>query len=229
MINKTKWGFATMTALTLMFSQGAGAVTQAFAADGTTAAQTQNATTTNTGSAINTASGTTTASTDTTTQQKAGLLPDNFFYFVKIMVEKINLAFTSNDTEKAKLLSKYTAERIAEANALIKKGETDKAAETLQTAIDQQDQAISLTNGTSTTTSDSATATTDQTSGTATGSDETATTDQTSGTTTGSDETATTTDQTSGTTTGSDEAATTTDQTSGTTTGSDQTATTTDQ
>ncbi|HET6872033.1 MAG TPA: DUF5667 domain-containing protein, partial [Sporolactobacillaceae bacterium] len=170
MINKVKWGFATMTALTLMFSQGAGAVTQAFAADGTTA-QTQTATTTsgtstqvptstttsgtstNSGSAINPTSGATTGSD--TQQVKAGILPDNFFYFVKMMIEKIDLAFASNDKEKAKLLSNYAAERIAEANALIKKGETDKAAETLQQAIDQQKQALSLSNPTSTSASTS--------------------------------------------------------------------------
>jgi hypothetical protein len=221
MINKTKWGFATMTALTLMFSQGAGAVTQAFAADGTTAqtstqtTTTNTGTSTNTGSALNTTSGST---TDSTSQAKAGILPDNFFYFVKLMVEKIDLAFTSNDKEKAKLLSQYAAERIAEANALIQKGETAQAAQALQKAIDQQEQAVSLNNPTTTGTSDPTKTTTGDatttpaTSGTATSTP--ATSDQSSATNQGSP-VGTTVGGTSGT-----------DQTSGTTTVSDPTTTT---
>jgi hypothetical protein len=234
MINKTKWGFATMTALTLMFSQGAGAVTQAFAADGTTA-QTQTTTTntgssTNTGSALNPTTGSTTPSTSAT-QTHAGLLPDNFFYFVKLMVEKIDLAFTSNDAAKAKLLSQFAAERIAEANALIQKGETDQAAQALQKAIDQQEQAVSLTNPTTTNTSDPTNATSGNTTATTTSGDaSTATTSGDATTTTApsnqSSPTSTTTDQGSAVGTTSGTTTTGTNQTAGTTTVSNPTTTT---
>lgn len=66
------------------------------------------------------------------------LVPGDFFYFVKIMAEKIRLAVTVDDYKEAKLLANYAAERISEANALIADGKTDEAKDTLQKAVDQQ-------------------------------------------------------------------------------------------
>ncbi|OLS37839.1 DUF5667 domain-containing protein [Bacillus sp. MRMR6] len=69
------------------------------------------------------------------------LVPGDFFYFVKTMTEKIRLAFTFNDYKEAELLAEFTAERIAEANALIAEGQTEEAEALLQKAIETQEQA----------------------------------------------------------------------------------------
>jgi hypothetical protein len=69
------------------------------------------------------------------------LVPGDFFYFVKTMTEKIRLAFTFNDYDEAQLLAEFTAERIAEANALIAEGKTEEAEALLQKAIQSQEQA----------------------------------------------------------------------------------------
>ncbi|WP_025028540.1 DUF5667 domain-containing protein [Caldalkalibacillus mannanilyticus] len=77
--------------------------------------------------------------------QKPSLIPGDFFYFVKVMFEKIQVAISSNDYEKAKLLAHFAQERIAEANALIQAGETELAEQTLQEAIAHQERSLQLT------------------------------------------------------------------------------------
>lgn len=72
---------------------------------------------------------------ETSTQEGPSLLPGDFFYFIKIAMEKIQLAFTSDDKKEAELLAVYTAERISEAEKLLKDGEEEKAVETIQNAI----------------------------------------------------------------------------------------------
>ncbi|WP_040204203.1 DUF5667 domain-containing protein [Neobacillus jeddahensis] len=69
------------------------------------------------------------------------LVPGDFFYFVKIMTEKIRLAITADDYKEAKLLAEFSAERIAEANVLFADGKADEAAELLKEAIATQEQA----------------------------------------------------------------------------------------
>jgi hypothetical protein len=69
------------------------------------------------------------------------LVPGDFFYFVKTMTEKIRLAYTFNDYKEAQLLAEFTAERIAEANALIAEGKTEEAEALLQKAVETQEQA----------------------------------------------------------------------------------------
>lgn len=64
------------------------------------------------------------------------LLPGDFFYFVKTTLEKIKLALTIDDVEEAKLLATYSAERLAEAEALFASGEQDKALEAIKNALD---------------------------------------------------------------------------------------------
>lgn len=81
---------------------------------------------------------------DTTVQEDAeapSLIPGDFFYFVKLMTEKVRLAFTFDDYKEAQLLADFAAERIAEANALIAEGKTDEATKLLQAAITTQDEA----------------------------------------------------------------------------------------
>jgi hypothetical protein len=69
------------------------------------------------------------------------LVPGDFFYFVKLMAEKVRLAFTFNDYKEAKLLAEFAAERISEANVLIADGKTAEAEELLKEAISTQENA----------------------------------------------------------------------------------------
>ncbi len=64
------------------------------------------------------------------------LVPGDLFYFVKIAFEKIQLAFTVDDVKEAKLLAKFSAERLAEAEALFAEGNDDEALETIKKALE---------------------------------------------------------------------------------------------
>lgn len=64
------------------------------------------------------------------------LVPGDLFYFVKIAFEKIQLAFTFDDAKEAKLLAEFSAERIAEAEALFKEGKDTEALETIKKALE---------------------------------------------------------------------------------------------
>lgn len=79
------------------------------------------------------------------------LLPGDFFYFAKTVLEKIKLAFTFDNEEEAKLFTTYASERLAEAEALFKNGEEDKALETIQKALENLDSAGDLAEGGSST------------------------------------------------------------------------------
>jgi hypothetical protein len=67
------------------------------------------------------------------------VVPGDFFYFVKLMTEKIRLAFTLDEYKEAQLLADIAAERIAEANSLLAEGKTDEAAALLKEAISTQE------------------------------------------------------------------------------------------
>ena len=69
------------------------------------------------------------------------LLPGDFFYFAKLALENIKLAFTVNDEKEAKLLSQYASERLAEAEALFAEGKEDMAIQTIKDALDSMKQA----------------------------------------------------------------------------------------
>jgi hypothetical protein len=69
------------------------------------------------------------------------LIPGDFFYFVKMITEKIRLAVTFDEFKEAQLLADFAAERIAEANILLEDGKTEEAAQLLKEAISIQDQA----------------------------------------------------------------------------------------
>ncbi|MBO9129740.1 DUF5667 domain-containing protein [Bacillus sp. 165] len=73
--------------------------------------------------------------------KQPSLVQGDFFYFVKTMVEKIKLALADNDLEKAKLLSTFAAERMAEAQVLLKEGKEDLLKETLNAAVSNLDKA----------------------------------------------------------------------------------------
>jgi hypothetical protein len=67
------------------------------------------------------------------------LIPGDFFYFVKLMLEKIRLAVTVDDYKEAGLLAEFAGERIAEAKKLIVEGEKEEAEKSLQEAITTQE------------------------------------------------------------------------------------------
>ncbi|WP_079508201.1 DUF5667 domain-containing protein [Mesobacillus jeotgali] len=64
------------------------------------------------------------------------LIPGDFFYFAKIALEKIRLAFTFEQAEEAELLATYAAERLAEAGALFAEGEEEEALKVIEAAVE---------------------------------------------------------------------------------------------
>lgn len=63
------------------------------------------------------------------------LIPGDFFYFAKIALEKIRLAFTFDNAKEAELLATYAAERLAEASALFAEGKEDEALKVIEDAV----------------------------------------------------------------------------------------------
>ncbi|MGG1676495.1 DUF5667 domain-containing protein [Neobacillus sp. NRS-1170] len=125
-----------MLASTLIFSFGAGS---AFASGDGTEATTDTAVTTD-----QVQNGTNQTDSEVTDQEKVetpSLVPGDFFYFVKTMTEKIQLAFTFDDYKQAELLADFASERIAEANALFAEGKTEDAAAILKEALATQEEA----------------------------------------------------------------------------------------
>jgi hypothetical protein len=88
-----------------------------------------------------TASSTSTADSQTT-KDNPSLLPGDFFYFVKTIIEKIEYALTFNDVDKAHRLAEFAQERIKEANVLLAQGKSELAVEALQKALQNQDLAL---------------------------------------------------------------------------------------
>jgi hypothetical protein len=69
----------------------------------------------------------------------------DFFYFFKLAMEKIVLAFTIDELQDAQLLVVFANERAAEAKALAAEGEIEAAQEALSKALELQQQAVALT------------------------------------------------------------------------------------
>ena len=122
----------------------------------------------------------TTEDTEVADEEEApSLIPGDFFYFVKLMAEKVRLAFTFDDYKEAQLLANFAAERIAEANALFTEGKTDEAAELLKEAIATQEQANNKVSEEATTGEDTVSDTEGEVSDQAEATDETEATDDT--------------------------------------------------
>ncbi|WP_044337622.1 DUF5667 domain-containing protein [Rossellomorea aquimaris] len=68
--------------------------------------------------------------------ENPSLLPGDFFYFAKLALEKVKLAFTMDDAKEAKLLAEYAAERLAEVEALFEEGKEEEAIEAINHAIE---------------------------------------------------------------------------------------------
>ncbi|MDP4085745.1 MAG: DUF5667 domain-containing protein [Bacillota bacterium] len=120
-------------------TDGTGTTTTGTNSTGTPTTSTDTTGSTTTGTTGDT-TGTTTTGTTTTdqtqTQAAPSLLPGDFFYFAKIALEKIELAFTFDDVKEAKLLSNFASERLAEAQALFANGKQDEAVKTIQNSLD---------------------------------------------------------------------------------------------
>jgi hypothetical protein len=63
------------------------------------------------------------------------LIPGDFFYFAKIALEKIRLAFTFDNAKEAELLAAYASERLAEASALFSEGKEEEALLVIEDAV----------------------------------------------------------------------------------------------
>ncbi|MDF2859536.1 MAG: hypothetical protein K0Q87_5387 [Neobacillus sp.] len=64
------------------------------------------------------------------------MVPGDFFYFTKILLEKIQLALTFDDIKEARLIAEYAAERLAEAEVLFAEGDEEAALDTITAAIE---------------------------------------------------------------------------------------------
>lgn len=71
--------------------------------------------------------------------------PEDLIRALITLAEKIQIVFTVDDTEKAKLLDSLTQAKIEEANGQLESGNTDLAANTLNNAIADQSLAIQVT------------------------------------------------------------------------------------
>jgi Domain of unknown function (DUF5667) len=74
------------------------------------------------------------------------LVPGDFFYFVKIALEKIQLALTFDQEKEAELIAKFAFERLAEAEKLMSEGNEEAALESLQVAMDLLKESESMVN-----------------------------------------------------------------------------------
>lgn len=63
------------------------------------------------------------------------LIPGDFFYFAKIALEKIRLAFTFDNAKEAELLATYASERLQEAGALFAEGKEEEALQVIEVAV----------------------------------------------------------------------------------------------
>jgi hypothetical protein len=126
---------------TLLVTLGAAAASPVWAQDSTSGTPADNGVSVT----VTPASGSGTASDPAARTPR--ILPDNLAYFLKIAVERIRLALTQNDTQKARLLTEFAEERLSEAFALIREGKPDLAEKTLQEALQDQRLALDLTTG----------------------------------------------------------------------------------
>ncbi|SHS99727.1 Uncharacterised protein [Mycobacteroides abscessus subsp. abscessus] len=64
------------------------------------------------------------------------LLPGDFFYFAKTVLEKIQLILTFDDVKEAKLLAELATVRLAEAEALFSAGQEEEALAVMEKALE---------------------------------------------------------------------------------------------
>lgn len=70
-----------------------------------------------------------------------GTLPDSPLYWFQTLIEKVQVALTFDPVKKADLVERQACENLAEAEALIEKGDTEKAEETLTVYSEKIEQA----------------------------------------------------------------------------------------
>lgn len=71
-----------------------------------------------------------------------GVLPDSPFYFLKNWSEGISTFFTFNDLAKAERFLDFSEKRLAEANALVEKGELELGQKAIERYQEQLNQAL---------------------------------------------------------------------------------------
>lgn len=76
------------------------------------------------------------------TADEPSLLPGDFFYFMKKLMENVQLALTFDDVKESELLASFAEERIAEAKILLENGDEELASELLEKASEQQELAL---------------------------------------------------------------------------------------
>jgi hypothetical protein len=81
----------------------------------------------------------TTSNTESIQKEEPTLVKGDFFYFVKMTIEKMELLLTTDKVKEAKLLAEFAQERILEAQVLIKEGKEDLAKESLKEALTQME------------------------------------------------------------------------------------------
>ncbi len=101
------------------------------------------------------------------------LLPGDFFYFAKMIAEKIELALTFDKVKDAKLLANFASERLAEAEALFTAGKQTEALDTIQAAINDINRADKIVGDSASTLNTSEEQTSANANGQATGTDST--------------------------------------------------------
>ncbi|WP_226665246.1 DUF5667 domain-containing protein [Metabacillus litoralis] len=74
--------------------------------------------------------------------EEVSLIPSDFFYFAKKLMENVKLALTFSDDKEASLLAEFAEERIKEAEQLLIQGEYELAEEVLEKAIEHQEDAL---------------------------------------------------------------------------------------
>lgn len=78
------------------------------------------------------------------TLPQVSLTPDQFFYFVKLWVEKVQVVLTRDTADRAALLEQQAQVRLAEATAMAEAGKTDLAQKALEEAQARLQEAESL-------------------------------------------------------------------------------------
>ena len=71
-----------------------------------------------------------------------GLTPDSPFYFLEVISEEIGTFFTFGDLKKAERYAVLTAERVAEAKAVVEKGKSEFAEKALKRYEDQLNRSL---------------------------------------------------------------------------------------
>lgn len=123
--------FPVTPSLVMADTIAAGTTTSLTSTATTTTPDTTSSTGVPTDSTTTTSAGTTTVVDQTGATVDPGTLPDSPWYWFQTLIEKIQVALTFDPVKKADLTENQALENLAEAQALINKGDTTEAEKTL--------------------------------------------------------------------------------------------------